>query len=290
MSSPFPDVAPAQMPAAAPPRRTRQWPDWSREPLLHFVLIGAVLFGIDHALVTSQDDPRTIVVATEVDQQARALFKASRGREPNADELRALRERWLHNEVLYREGLSLQVDRGDTAIRERVIFKSISLINSNLKLPKFDDALLRAWFEKNRHKYDEPARYDFQEAALSGEAPEAAVRAFVLALNNGTPGDAKAGLRVFKSRPHSNVVDSYGAEFAKALEESPVGEWRAMATKEGWRAMRLDLITPAKPAQFEALRGVIQQDWTDVTMADLRTAEVNALASKYTVRVEAVKP
>jgi hypothetical protein len=38
----------------------------------------------------------------------------------------------------------------------------------------------------------------FQEAALSGDSSEAAVREFVNALNSGTPGDAKAGLRVFK--------------------------------------------------------------------------------------------
>ena len=37
----------------------------------------------------------------------------------------------------------------------------------------FDDKLLREWFERNRAKYDEPARYDFQEAVLSGNPSEA---------------------------------------------------------------------------------------------------------------------
>jgi hypothetical protein len=160
------------------------------------------------------------------------------------------------------------------------------MVDSNVKLPPFDDKLLREWFEKKRVKYDEPARYDFQEAALVGENSEAAVRAFVAALNAGTPGDAKAGLRVFKGRPHSNLLQSYGAEFAKTLEESPPGEWRAMQTREGWRAMRLDTITPPKPAVFESLRGVVLQDWTDATMAELRTAAVRSLARKYTVKFE----
>ena len=141
-----------------------------------------------------------------------------------------------------------------------------------------------------RAKYDEPARYDFQDAAMAGDNTEAAVRAFVQALNSGTPGDAKADLRVFKGRPQANVVASYGAEFAKALEESTPGEWRAMATQDGWRAIQLALITPAKPAQFELLRGVLQLDWTDATLAELRTAEVRALTKKYRVRIEADKP
>ena len=85
---------------------------------------------------------------------------------------------WLDNEVLYREGLALRLDKGDTAIRERVIFKALSVVDAGIKLPPVDDAVLREWFEKNRAKYDEPARYDFQEAVLAGERSEAAVRAF----------------------------------------------------------------------------------------------------------------
>jgi hypothetical protein len=267
----------------------RHLPAWLREPLLHFVVLGALLFGIDHVLVGRTDDPRSIVMGAAVDREAREVFKAARGREPDAKELAALRQVWLDNEVLYREGLALQVDRGDTAIRERVIFKALSVLDANVKLPPFDDTLLRNWFEKNRAKYDEPARFDFQEAVLSGDTSEAAVRAFAQALNAGTPGDAKAGLRVFKGRPHANLVQSYGAEFAKTLEAATVGEWRAQNTREGWRAMRLDAVTPAKPASFEPLRGVVLQDWTDATMSELRSAAVAALAKKYTLKIESAK-
>ena len=222
-----------------------------------------------------------------VDGDARQLFKASRGREPDADELTELRRVWLDNEVLYREGLALQVDKGDTAIRERVIFKALSVVDANVKLPPFDDALLRNWFEAHRASYDEPARYDFQEAVLAGDSAESAVRAFVAALNAGTPGDAKAGLRVFKGRPHANLVQSYGPEFAKALEESPAGEWRAQRTRDGWRAIRVDAATPARPAAFESLRGVVLQDWTDASLSEQRSAAVQALTKKYRLKTEA---
>lgn len=263
------------------------WLNWLREPLLHFLLLGGLLFAIDHFVNGRVDDPRTIYVDAAVDNQARQVFKAARGREPNEAELYALRRAWLDNEVLYREGLTLGVDKGDTMIRERVIFKALSIVDAGLKLPPVDDQMLREWFEKNRARYDEPARYDFQEAVLTGDNSEVATRAFAVALNAGTPGDAQAGLRVFKGRPHQNLVQSYGPEFAKALEESPPGEWRVLPTREGWRVIRLVAITPPKPAVFEMLRGVVLQDWTDVTMAEQRTAAVRALARKYTVKVEA---
>ena len=259
------------------------WGTWLREPLLHFVLLGGLLFAADRFVFGRGDDPHTVVVSAQVDQEAKDVFKSARGRDPNAEELEALRRVWLDNEVLYREGLAQQLDKGDTAIRERVIFKALSMVDANTQLPLPADKTLREWFESNRAKYDEPARWDFHEAALGGDSSEAAVSSLVKDLNGGAPGDARASLRVFNGRPHANIVQSYGAELAKALESSPIGEWRALKTPEGWRAMRMDAITPAKAATFEALRGVVLQDWTDATLAAQRTAAVRALAKNYTV-------
>ena len=270
---------------AAHPRKPL--PAWMREPLLHFVVLGGLLFAFDQFVVGRSADPNTIVVSEDVDSQARDLFKASRGRLPTEQELDALRRTWLDNEVLYREGLALQVDKGDAAIRERVIFKALSVVDASVAAPPPDEKALRAWFEMNRAKYDEPARFDFQEAVLSGDTSEGAVRLFVERLNRGTPGDVSAGLRVFKGRPRANLVESYGAEFTHSLQESPPGEWRAVRSRDGWRAIRLESIAPAKPGRFENLRGMVLQDWTDARMAEQRTAAVRALGKKYTVRFEA---
>jgi hypothetical protein len=261
---------------------------WLREPLLHFIILGGVLFAADHFIARS-DDPRVIVVDAEVDAHARQVFKEARGHEPNADELYALRRVWLDNEVLYREGLALQLDKGDDAIRERVIFKQLSVIDANTKLPPYDEAVLRKWFEENRAKYDEPARYDFQEAVLVGDRSENAVRAFVSSLNAGSPGDAKADLRVFTKRPRGNLVQSYGEGFAKELDAVSPGEWRALKTNGGWRAIRLESIAKPVPADFDSLRGVVLHDWTDATLQEQRSAAVRALAKKYTIKVEAKK-
>jgi hypothetical protein len=279
MSLPEPSAA---TDTVAPHQRRR----WLHEPLLHFALIGALLFGADRLLVERTDDPNTIVVGSAVADEARRLFRESRGREPNAEEMAGLTRRWVDNEILYREGLALGVDQGDNMIRERVIFKSLMVVESGIKLPPVDDLALRAWFETQRAKYDEPARYDFQEAVLAADTPEAAVQAFVATLNQGVPGDTGAGLRVFKGRPHANLVQSYGADFAQTLEAGPVGEWRALRTREGLRVMRLDAVIPAQPAQFEALRNTVLADWTDATVAQLRTDAVRLRGQKYTVKYE----
>lgn len=288
-SSSLPSAHPAA-PDSAPPKShtsARAAPAWLREPLLHFALLGAALFGFDHLLSLGRDDAQVIVIPAEVDEQARQLFKASRGRDPSADELAALRRTWLDNEVLYREGLALQLDKGDSAIRERVIFKALSTVDANTKLPPYDDKLLADWFEANRVKYDEPPRFDFQEAVLAGDASESTVRAFVTELNAGLPGDAKAGLRVYKARPQPTLAQSFGADFAAALDKATPGTWFAAQTREGWRAIRLEASTPPRRASYDDVRGPVLQDWTDATMAAQRSAAVQAMTRKYSIRNQA---
>jgi hypothetical protein len=155
-----------------------------------------------------------------------------------------------------------------------------------VKVPTADDKTLRAWFESHRAKYDEPAHYDFREAVLAGDTSESAVRAFVDQLNTRTGGDAAAGLRVYRNRPLSNLTQSFGADFAKTLEEIPPGQWRAVKTRDGWRAMSFESMAPARPAQYEALRGIVMHDWIDAAAAEQRTAAVSALQKKYTVKYE----
>jgi len=288
---PLPDgKASETVPMGAPPSPSSPpspwWSRWLREPLLHFVVLGGLLFAVDRIAISRADDPRTIVVGGEVNREAIEAFRSARGREPNPQELTALRRVWLDNEVLYRYGLELQVDKGDTAIRERVIFKALSVIDSNVKLPTPTDDMLRKWFESHREKYDQPRCFDFDEAALSGDNAEASVRAFVKQLNGGTPGDAKAGLRVFTGRPEPTIVQSYGAEMVKALATAKPGEWMALETSDGWRAIRLNKIAPSKPGVFEVMRGPVFHDWTDATAAEQRTAAVRALAKKYKIKHE----
>jgi hypothetical protein len=289
MSTAHESLNPPASLSAASPSPAAPIRDWMREPLLHFVVLGALLFAADHFLLAGADDPHTIVVGAEVDKEARDTFKAARGQEPDARQLAALRQVWLDNEVLYREGLALRLNEGDPTIRDRVIFKALNIVEAGLKLPQVDDKTLRSWFESHREKYDEPARFDFQEAVLAGDGSEAAARSFVAELSTGT-GATRAGLRVFKGRPHSNLVQGYGAEAAKAIEALQPGEWQAVQTRDGWRVMRLEAVNGGKAASFDAVRNVVLQDWTDVTMAELRTAGVRALAAKYKVRFEGGRP
>ncbi len=255
-----------------------------REPLVHFIVFGALVFGADHLLMSKRDGPDVIVMDAAVDQEARSVFRSAMSREPTPDDMKILRQRWLDNEVLYREGLALRVDQGDITIRERVIFKALSLMEANLSLPQIDEAGLRAWFEQHRADYDEPQRFDFLEAVPLADASSADAAQFAAAFNNDATKNGQGNLRVFTGRPRGNLVASYGEPFAAALETAPPGRWQLLPGADGPRVIRLDAVAPVKPVAFDAVQARVYQDWKDASMQQVRTGALRELSKKYTVR------
>ena len=50
----------------------RPLPAWLREPLLHFAVLGALLFGVDHLVAGRDEDPRVARRRAEQDRRAGA--------------------------------------------------------------------------------------------------------------------------------------------------------------------------------------------------------------------------
>ena len=268
-------------------RRTRSW---FAEPLVHFVVLGGLLFALDHFLVIRAGDPHVIVISADVNRELIDIFAGSRNRPPTPQELKALQQVWLDNEVLYREGISNGLDRGDPMLRDRIIFKALGVIETTVKVQVPDDAVLKTWFEQHRSNYDEVPRVSFDEAALNTGNSEAEVRAFVRDLNAGKPGAAQAGLRVFKGRPVSTLDQAYGRDFTEAVQRLALNEWTALQTRDGWRAIRVTDLRPAVPADFAQKHAAILADWRDANASEQRTAAVRDLWRKYKIRYESTTP
>ena len=256
------------------------------EPLLHFVVLGALVFGADTLLNRWRDDTKTITVPAAATDESRMIFKNSMGREPTAAESKILLDRWVDNEVLYREGLALGLDRGDASIRERLIFKALSVTQSGLSLPPVTDAALRKWFDQHRAQYDEPARLNFLEAVSGGDRTERAATSLADALNAKAHSDIDSSLQVFRGRPRQNLVISYGEDFTHALEGQSPGRWGVLISTVGWHVVQLQSIQPAVPARYDEVRDAVKKDWSEQTMAQLTTDTVRTMAKKYRVQQE----
>jgi len=133
-----------------------------KEPLLHFAVLGIVLFVL-YGLVSggASSGPDEIVVDAPRIAALAEGFERSWRRPPTASDLDGLIESYVRDEVLYREGLALGLDLDDAVIRQRIRLK-MEVISDG---PEGDvtDADLQKWFDANRDLYATPARYDLRQ-------------------------------------------------------------------------------------------------------------------------------
>jgi hypothetical protein len=224
----------------------------------------------------------TLVVNSYVNHEAVHQFEKSAGHPATYEDLLRLHEVWIDNEILYREGLKQGLGNTDAANRENVISAMRQTLSEQARPASVGDDELRRWFEARRDRYEQPARFDFEDASLPGQTSGSDVRALAEKLNH-APADANVNVRAFTRRPQSNLVQSYGQEAADALAASTPGTWLAIHARDGFRAMRLVSMTPAVRAEFEALREPIRRDWFDATADEKRQVAVKALRKSYKI-------
>ncbi len=129
---------------------------WQRvlsEPILHFVVLGGIVFGLDSYFSYQRGDQFTVKVDQTQQDLLGALYKVGRGHDPEPQELNELIARWVDGEILYREGLALGLDRGDPGIRERVISNIIGMIKSSSTENGDDPAVIHSWLDHRRSAY-----------------------------------------------------------------------------------------------------------------------------------------
>jgi hypothetical protein len=259
---------------------------WSRfieEPLLIFTAIAVLIFLGDYLISLTKNDPKAIVITPEIREDIKQIYINSLKREPTPVDMKILIDRWVDNEVLYREGLALGLDKGDSSIRERVIFKTLSVTQAEITLPKLNDNDLQKWFTAHEDQYDSPALINFEEAVVSGKPSKDDLTNFINALNGKGHSSIDSSLEIFKDRPRFTIVDGYGEEFTNALEKLTLKEWVSLDSKMGTRVVRLIGVKPGDKASFEPLKTKVYTDWKNQTAAELSTKAIRELGKKYKI-------
>src|SRR5580692_3305322 len=134
------------------------------EPIVHFFLIGALLF-VAHRLVVG--DPRVIVVTPGVRAEVARRFRDSHARPADPSELDGELRGWEREEALYREALRDHLDRNDATIR-KFLADSVRAREA-LGIPKREptEGELEQWFASHRILYETPRRYDYGAVAFA---------------------------------------------------------------------------------------------------------------------------
>jgi hypothetical protein len=255
--------------------------------MLHFLGIGAILFGVS-SLRSSRE--REIVVTPALREELRrALTDAGRRAPTNAELERALRN-WKRDEALYREGITRGLDRNDAEVRARVIAKLLAVQRGLFIPPEPRPEELDVWLEQNRARYELPVRYDFEHVFAAKDRPDARKRAlaFVKDLESNQPetaGDHFADGSVFLAQSPQRIQRVFGAKFAEAIPALVPGRWTAVESDHGWHAVRLRLAEGGLPAR-ELLGERLVEDFQAAALQAAIERYAASIETKYQFREE----
>jgi parvulin-like peptidyl-prolyl cis-trans isomerase-like protein len=255
-----------------------------REPLVHFVLLGALIFGADAVLHPPAKDDKVITVTKAMRQSFIESFDEDKERKPTDADIQKMVDAWVASEILYREGKTLGVDRGDEMIRDRVAFKLQLLIFDQVHVAEPTDAELRAWFADNHARFDEPERVGFYLTPATDQATARQQLEDIRAQRESE--ELREQTRAILGRPVVSLAGAFGERFRDRLLAMPQGEWNILQSNDGWHVVRLDSRAPGALAKFEDVKDDAAKMWhTEATRKQAWEA-VNRLKANYKIRYE----
>jgi peptidyl-prolyl cis-trans isomerase C len=264
-----------------------------REPLIHFLAIGVVLFVAQRA---APDRDAITVGAAEI-AALQARWTQQRGRPPTVQELNGLIESRIREEVLYREALAMGLDRDDVIVRRRLAQKLEFLITDAAVGGAPDEAALRTFFEAKQERYAEPARRSFRHVYFSvdrrGDHAVADAESALAELTGVDPpsasdlGDGFMLGHDFARLSETEVARQLGSRFASALFAIEADGWQGpIRSGYGLHLVRIDAWIEARPAELEAVRSAVERDYLAERAREVDEQAYERLRARYEVMVE----
>jgi PPIC-type PPIASE domain len=262
-----------------------------REPLLHFLVLGGVLFAL-----LGRGDPAVegsdIVVSKDDIARIAAGFASTWRRPPSADELNAVVADDIREQVLYRAGLALGLDKEDTIVRRRIRQKMEFFLEGTVEAPKEND--LETFLAANPDKFRTEPQVAFRQVFVSAKREGAQAEAEALlpqlvSAGSGPSsfGDATLLPAAVDLAPLSAIAAQFGVGFAKDMTNPKPGTWTGpIASAYGYH---LVLVTRAEPARLPALgevRPAVEREWFAERRKEVLAARYGELKARYAVRFE----
>ncbi|HEY7319783.1 MAG TPA: peptidylprolyl isomerase [Candidatus Binatia bacterium] len=272
---------------------------WLGEPLIHFLLIGAVLFAAYSYMQRGRgglESSKQIQLTVDDLAQLVIIFRAQWQRDPTPDEISRLVESKIQEEVLYREGLAMGLDKNDTIVKRRMAQKLQFLAEDVASAREPTTTELKAWYEKNRNKFALPSRVSFRHLYFSPDrrgqhARDAAVKA--LSKLAGQPQDSKLAASLadpfmfqeyYRDRAPDYLGKEFGPQFAQAAVKLPTGSWQGpIESGFGWHLVFVDTLIPGRSPAFEEIEPDVKTAWLGEQKAKAWEKAYKEMRAQYTV-------
>jgi hypothetical protein len=269
-----------------------------REPLLHFLVLGAALFGA-FSLVGKDDveAPTKVVisasrVATLADQFARTW-----SRPPTEQELQGLVEDYIRDEVFYREGRAAGLDREDVVIRRRVRQK-MEFLAEDIAVAEPSDEQLATYLASNPESFRTEDRLTFHHVFLSATRRGPALQddanqlAALLAGTNAamvtvTMVDPFLLGEEFRAMSQSDLARTFGEEFAQRLSTAEPGRWEGpVSSSFGVHFVFVDERAKGDLPRLDTVREAVLREWLNARRIEAEHRLYRILLDRYQIVVE----
>ena len=248
-----------------------------REPLVHFLLIGAVLFGLYSVTQSGRAataPSKEIRLSLDEIAQLTLLYQSQWRRPPTPQELERMVENKVQQEVLYREALAMGLDKDDEIVKRRMAQKMQFLAEDMAAAREPTTAELRSWFEKNSAKFSQPPRLSFRHLYFSPDRRGVRARddaQQALAKLAGQPVDAKIASALadafmfqdyYRDRAPDYLAKEFGPPFALAVARLAPGSWQGpIESGFGWHLVFVDTVIPGRVPAFEEVESDVRTAW-----------------------------
>ena len=263
-----------------------------REPLVHFLLAGMVVFALLSGRPADPGERRIAVDEAVVDRLADRWAQTYR-RAPTPDEIDGLIGDYVKDQVYYREALRLGLDRDDEVVMRRMRSKMIATSTSEAEAVSPTDTELQALLDRDPARYALDPQYTLSQIYLGSDDAVARGTASEL-LGRLRQGAAPAGMgrpapvpTLFSAVPASQLASIFGDEFAAALRNAPTGGWTGpIGSGIGLHLVKIDARkVPAAP-RLADVRPRLENDWRSAAIKQAEEKTYRQLLEGYDVVIE----
>ena len=275
-----------------------------KEPLLHFVALGAALFVAYGFLSRSSgtDAPRQITVTLGQVEHLATGFARTWQRPPTESELKSLVDDWVRDEIATREAIALGLDKDDSVIRKRLRQKLDFVSDDIAAQNEPTEAELGSYFQEHSEVFRLEPRLSFSQVyfnpaqhaeQLSHDVSEVLARlqqsagkADISAL-----GDSFLLEQEFQSVPLSDIAKQFGDEFTAALSGLSPGQWQGpIESGYGVHLVMIKERTEGRMPAFPDVRDAVRREWENARRLEGNERFYQELLKRYTVTIESPEP
>jgi len=274
-----------------------------REPLLHFLLMGAGLF-IAYGLISDpgSSSPEKIVVTVGRVEHLAAGFAKTWQRPPTDEELKGLVDDWVREEIATREAITMGLDQDDTIIRRRLRQKLEFVSDDIAAQMEATDADLETYLRAHPESFRVEPRFTFSQVYLDpakhGDNLDRDTAQVLEQLrqagdnaDSSALGDSLLLEHTFQSEPASEVGKQFGEEFATKLGELTPGQWQGpIESGYGVHLVFVRERTEGRLPALEEVRDVVHREWANAQRLEGNEKFYQELLKRYTVTIEGLEP